>query len=218
MVVIMALGAMAQNANRSGFFAEFGAGVFTGKTPRTSVGRTMDDRFVYTLAKGCALDLSIGYRLRFADHWAYEWRFGLEASTKEFNALFNPKIFPVGFRYTSSEFFRNTSFYVHVNLGISSCPKGNPSEFTPPVWGAFDLYTPDSSCKLSSSFGFNGNSVLGFVYTCGVGINITNSLYTELVYDSQINACNEAYYKIHRIGSSRIIYWGSVGLRVGYRF
>lgn len=213
MVLIMALGAMAQNANRSGFFAEFGAGGFTGKTPRTSVTRTLDDKFEYTIAKGCALDLSLGYRLRFSNHWAYEWRFGLEASAKEFNALFNPKIFPVGFRYTSSEFFRNNSFYVHVNLGISSCPNGVIEDIRYTTWRQGLHKT------LGSSFGFVLDCAMGFVYSFGCGVNLTNNLYAGIVYDAQILACvGGGDNRIYHHGGSRNIYWGTPGVRFGYRF
>ncbi len=218
-----ATAAVAQNANRSGVFVEAGVGLFTGQTPRTSVGRTMDDQFVYTVAKGCAIDLSAGYRLRFANHWAYEWRAGLEASPAHFNPFFNPKFFPIGFRYTSTELFRNSSLYAHANLGISFCPFGDPDDFGyvegEDRW-IDKMYNPlrpgETKCLEA-----NWNYQCGIVYSLGIGLNITNHLYAGLTYDAQVNISRyyNAYYPgIFHHSGHKSIYWGTIGLRIGYRF
>ncbi len=214
--VVVALGAVAQNANRSGFVVEAGVGGFVGKTPRTSVTATNDHKIIVTFANGCALDLAVAYRLRLSTHWAYEWRLGLEAAANHFNPFFNPKIFPVGFRYTSKEVYRNNSIYASLNLGISSWPRGTyPTEYP---YGGKEL-EPGEHKNFGASmadFGDIIKGVYGVVYSVGLGVNITPKLWVGVTWDAQFNFTT--YHSLYREREFEHLYWGSIGARVGYRF
>ncbi|MDE7160072.1 MAG: hypothetical protein K2O24_04425 [Muribaculaceae bacterium] len=208
----MAFGAVAQNANRSGFFVEAGAGGFFGKTPRTSI---MYDSKTYTytvtFANSCALDLGFGFRARLGRHWAYQCRLQLEADAANFNPLFSPKVFPLGFRYTSPEIFGNSSIYASVDLGLSSWPSGNPNIYYYPE------KTEDKKQVLGATMNIDGygNIICGIIGSAGVGINITTKLYAGFSLEVQRNVTTTALYRIGRIDN---MFWGSVGVRVGYRF
>ncbi len=97
-------GAIAQNANRRGFFVEAGGVSYWGE-------RRLDATI--------GVDVSLGYRVRIANHWAYEGRIGFDSPFKEFDLCYDIYFLPVGFRYTSSELVGNQSIYAFADLGIS---------------------------------------------------------------------------------------------------
>ncbi len=195
-MVAVASAAMAQNANRSGFYFEVGAGGYVGKAPRVAIEQTLDHELVLHFADGLGVNFNFGYRARIANHWAYECRATLDSPVKYFTPLLSPKVFPVGFRYTSPELFRNQSLYAYLDLGVLIC--GDGFVYTIPNVGETDKIKID-------------DLKMGLAANIGVGWNFTNHLYVGVMFDAQ-----GTLGQIFRINRGRP-FWGTLGINIGYR-
>lgn len=193
---------LAQNANRSGFFLEAGAGATVGSTPRVSYTLTNND-FTFKCASGLSVDFGLGYRLRTSSHWAYEFKANAQSVTSYLKDSFVARALPVGFRYTSVEIWRNFSLYCHFNIG-GALAAGR---------GKID---PWSDLKPDAHYvpveGFDDDLGFGAACSLGLGINLTTHFYMEYCWDSQ--AIFGAYGK----DGKGTYHWGMSGLVIGYRF
>lgn len=193
----------AQNANRSGVFVELGAGGYVGSTPRTEIG-IIDNNLMVKCQSGGVFSIGVGYRLRFRPHWAYEVK--AEAQTAFNNPIHGlvGRFLPVGFRYTSVEFWRNFSLYAHANLGAAIAAQ--PGIWT--YWNQQEI--PNGSfTKLK---GYVGDERFGPAYSLGVGLNLTTHFYLEGCFNGQsiISAVGK--------NGKGLLNYGTVGVLMGYRF
>ncbi len=204
LMVAMTVPAFSQNANRSGFFIEAAAGVTTGDTP--VMGYSVKNNVLSVkCAGGMAANFGFGYRLSTGRHWAYEFRVEGQTSLSKPDLALLGKVFPAGFRYTSSEIFGNSSIYAHINVGgAAGATDGNilDGSYTPEL-------TPDMDMHYAKIF---EQGSFGVAYQLGIGLNITTHLYAELMWDSQVML--NTYGK----EGKGTIHWGMAGVRVGYRF
>lgn len=190
-------GAVAQNANRKGFFIEAGIGGTVGTTPHVALlynGSSVVQKF----AAGPAFDFLIGYRWQTASHWAFDLRGGGMAS---FNGLGVPafKLMP-GLRYTSGELLGNMSFYIGIAAG-------------PAMSFRTEVENLDLPVGVEYKFKFEDDPQMGIAYLATVGLNITSHFYAGAVWDSQY-----IIGRVHRITTNDSVNWGMVGLQLGYRF
>lgn len=193
---------LAQNANRSGFFLEAGAGATVGSTPRVSYTLTNND-FTFKCASGLSVDFGLGYRLRTSSHWAYEFKANAQSVTSYLKDSFVARALPVGFRYTSVEIWRNFSLYCHFNIGAALATNN----------GKIDPYSDlDISGNDTPIEGFKDQLGCGPACSLGIGINLTTHFYMEYCWDSQavFNTCGNDGKGMH--------HWGMSGLVIGYRF
>lgn len=215
LLVLMAAipGAMAQNANRSGFFLEAAVGGTTGSTP--AIGYSAKDGKVtaYCLS-GTAVNFALGFRRATARHWAYEFRLEGQTSTDDFERGLTAKLLPVGFRYTSPELFRNYSLFFHFNLGgaIGAANVSPEDVLVNSDNGGYDynqtinINSPRKDAKAFDNISY------GAAYELGIGVNLSNHFYVEALWDSQV--------MIDTFGKEgqKALHWGMVGARIGYRF
>ncbi|MDE7420574.1 MAG: hypothetical protein K2N35_10230 [Muribaculaceae bacterium] len=190
--------AMAQNANRHGFFLELGIGGLVGDTPRSSIFTT-DNVLKYKYLSGGSADFGLGGRVRFGNHWAYEIK--AEAQFPFANPIHSlvGRALPIGFRYTSVEIYRNYSLYTHFNLGGAVTMNRG-------LCNSDQLLLPNMNEVSLDYVGF------GAAYSLGVGVNITTHLYIEAVFNGQVIL--ESYGKNGK-GTNN---YGMVGCVAGYRF
>lgn len=198
---------VAQNANRHGFFLEFGAGGLVGSTPRTSI--FVEDNVVYyKCLSGAAIDLGFGGRFRISNNWAYEVK---AEALMPLRGFINDEVFkfyPVGFRYTTSELWRNYSLFFHFNLGCALAPnRGLASGLT--LGNGHPLYPNTSEIKLK---GYDGECGIGTAYSFGIGANITTHFYVEGCFNAQtiFNSYGKNGYGVLTYGVPAIVF--------GYRF
>ena len=190
-------GAMAQNANRSGFFIEAGIGGTTGTTPRVAIIHE-NGEVLAKFAGGPAFDFLLGYRIKTSSHWAFDVRIGGMAS---FNGITSPvfRAMP-GMRYTSNELFGNVSLYCTMAVGFGFGFRNT----------LYNVILPENG---EYKFKVDGDLTFGVPYMLAVGLNITNHFYVGAVWDSQ--------YIINTIRTNRSgenLHWGMAGLQLGYRF
>ena len=198
--------AMAQNANRHGFFLELGIGGLVGDTPRSSIFTT-DNVVKYKYLAGAAADFGLGGRIRIGNHWAYEIK--AEAQFPFANPIHSlvGRALPIGFRYTSVEVWRNYSLYTHANLGGAIIV--NRGMF----WGEGNTIYPNTNeIKLKRRKGGYGEEGYGVSYSAGIGLNITTHAYAEACYNGQ--AMFNSYGK-NGIGMNN---FGILAFLIGYRF
>lgn len=214
--------ALAQNANRSGFFLEAGIGGMIGDTPRTSLSIT-NNVMTYKCISGTVGDFGLGVRLKFANHWSYEIKAeGQFPFDKPLQALVG-RFLPIGFRYTSGELWRNHSVYAHINLGAAITVNngiignGNLHHSSTDVidmikakhHGAFVLFpnTPETEI-----IGYVGNEGYGVAYSAGVGVNLTNHFYIEGCLSAQ------SFFSSYGQNGKGTLTGGIVACVLGYRF
>lgn len=195
------LPAMAQNANRSGFFLDAAVGAAFGKTPKVAYSVSKEGDVSILFAHGPAWDFGFGYRLRTSNHFAYEFK--VEAQST-FSYIFNAgllKAFPLSLRYTSNEISRNISLYLTGGLGMClgprSCVRTNIS------------YNPAIDYKRRAEL---RDVTAGIAYTLGFGVNLNTHLSMGLLLDAQFMFINKT-----RVGKESYN-WGISGLNVAYRF
>lgn len=200
----------AQNANRSGFFLEAGFGGTIGNTPRKGFFIS-NNRIMNLYNAGPAVDFGLGYRFRTATHWAYEVKAeGQTCLSNPVNALVG-RFLPVGFRYTSVEFWRNFSLYGHFNLGGAIAVNNGKISAYYRENIPTSVLTPDMDDAATIN-GFKGENAFGGAYSLGIGVNITTHFYAEACFNGQwMFGCwgrngHGAYH------------WGMAGAILGYRF
>lgn len=211
LVVSFAASSVAQNANRSGVFVEAGAGLFVGTPPFVKVG-WKHDKLTGQKPSGPDLNLAVGYRGATSSVFAWEFKVESSFDPGEFQHTLVLALMP-GFRVTTKEFFGNTSLYFGLNAGFAL---GSLQRI-------YYNYTTLSTVY-ESSFG-DGNGISGGakVSICA-GLNITHAFYAGLYWNynilsNQIGTVKN--YEIddqgHNIEGTRNS-WGSLGIRLGYRF
>lgn len=199
-------GAMAQNANRSGFFLETAVGGITGSTP--AIGYSAKDGKVsaYCLS-GTAVNFALGFRRATARHWAYEFRMEGQIDTETHGKELSARLLPIGFRYTSPELVRNNSLFFHFNVGGALVtPNASPEDALPRYNGHINPNSPRKDAKA-----LDDNSY-GAAYELGIGVNLSNHFYVEALWDSQVML--DTFGK----EGKKALHWGMVGARIGYRF
>lgn len=169
-VAAVALGTVAQNANRSGFFVELGGGAIAG-SPYVYFGK--EDGAVL---KGFDASLGLGYRYALGRACAVEMKLQISAGINDNIDDSSVISFMPGFRYTTRELFGNSSMYLGFNLG--TCKFGG--DYDP---SAFDTYYYD-----------NGGEGWGFSYGLTAGLNITSSWYAGLFWDG--NVCSGTHWGV----------------------
>lgn len=204
LVAIMGMSsAMSQNANRKGFFLEAAFGGVVGKTPE--IGYSVDNYqlYVHTLS-GPAFSLTFGPRFRISNHSAYECAIELQAPLKGTTSQPTAKLYPVSFRFTTSEIFRNISLYGTLRIGGG--------------FGRADIYPNDQILTVPNMpiKYFNKHETTEFsggpAISVGSGINLTTHFYLGVTFDM--------HYFFHQRRSMKYenCLWGLLGARVGYRF
>lgn len=206
-------GAMAQNANRSGFFLETAVGGITGSTP--AIGYSAKDGKVsaYCLS-GTAVNFALGFRRATARHWAYEFRMEGQTNTDDFERGLTAKLLPVGFRYTSPELFRNYSLFFHFNVGgaigaVNVNPEDVLCDSDNSGYDYDQSLTNNSPRTDAKAF---DNISYGAAYELGIGVNLSIHFYVEALWDSQVML--DTFGK----EGKKALHWGMVGARIGYRF
>lgn len=193
----------AQNANRSGFFLEAAVGGTIGDTPRVAATFSENHDFSFTYAGGTAWNFAFGQRIRTSNHFAYEVKAEVQSTTSHLMQAMTFKLYPLGLRYTSLEFWRNLSFYVTGDLGGAIGSKGirlsgNGWHDTIDVGETKTIRTFDPLCG-------------GVAYAIGIGVNLTNHFNAGVIFDSQF------MFRQCRFEESNLN-WGIVGLKLGYIF
>lgn len=203
--------ANAQNANRSGFFMEFGAGSFATTPPveRVSVNFTQSatqtpvtmDRIEHVEYESDMKYVGvIGYRRATSRHWACEIR-----TEYVFGGRFMAVNIMPGMRYTSREIYKNISLYGGFNAGV-----------------AFRLDNTEYN-----------EDIVGAAANVEFGVNLTNKLYIGVFYSAQMLPEHPEYhvysfsfgtmeerdsYYYYDGNYKGLKYSDIVGLKVGFRF
>lgn len=211
MAILVAGVATAQNANRHGFFLELGVGGIVGSTPRTGVSIVGNTVYSKCLS-GAAADFGFGGRFRIKNHWAYEVKAEAQIPVNNPRYSLVGRIMPVGFRYTSSELWRNYSCYAHFNLGGALCvTRGNVTYNLRDNNAFVGNYFIDAPYEINIR-NEGGEEGWGISYSVGTGINLTTHLYLEANYSSQV------MFNSYRKHGHEILNYGIVAGVVGYRF
>ncbi|MEE1298266.1 MAG: hypothetical protein UHE62_06000 [Muribaculaceae bacterium] len=170
MTVLISTAAWSQNANRSGFFLEFGAGSFAVNPPmkRVSVSYkqssgdvpvTMTREELVEYMGGVKYDFTMGYRIATSAYCAVNLKIDalFDGQSLDEGGLLLTKLMP-GVRYTSPELFKNISLYgmLSAGAGIRIC-------------GSYEYY--DDSVRLA---------ICGSVE---LGVNFTEKFYLGAFYD-----------------------------------
>lgn len=207
----VAMAGYSQNANRSGFFLEAGAGFPIGTPPLKGIEWKNNTLMGY-YPGGTEINFGFGYRR--ASSRCFAWEVKAEASTvsSSFRHSLVLAAMP-GIRYTTKELFGNTSLYFGLNVGFAYAPMMSD------MWNG--IYRDDEN-DLDLD---DGNS-LGAKLLLNVGVNITSSFYAGLYFDYNVMSdmiqgfssedsynYREYFSPVQSWGS-----WGAVGLRLGYRF
>lgn len=195
---VAALGATAQNANRSGFFIEAAIGGATGSTPRTSAyldGNTLMAKF----AGGTSFNIALGMRCKSGSHMAVDFRLEAQSPVSYVSSVPTGR-FLIAPRYISSELFGNMSIYGTVGIG-------GAVSFSYPLYCT--TLPAEGSCDYKMS---HGEVSPGVAYMLGAGLNITTHFSVGFIWSSQFmfNQC--------RIHNNENLNWGMAGLQLGYRF
>lgn len=209
---ILAVGAaMAQNANRTGFFIEAAVGGTTGTTPRTSYGFDNGNLTLYH-AHGTSVNLTFGFRTRISRYAAYEVTAEAQSPVDAIKTQPVFKLMPLSFRFTTPEFWRNYSFYFNFRIGGAIGNKGDIIEDS--SW--YDNYVLTNYITLDKDFhkdvSFYNEVSGGVAYQIGFGLNITTRFYAGFSWDAQY------MFNQYRKNEPENLHWGTAGLRLGYRF
>ena len=212
-IVVMfmtSIGVLAQNANRSGFFMEFGAGSFvvnppiekvtisykqTGTQAPTSV--TREELIEYE--SDVKYSATIGYRLATSRHWAIEMKANCLFGKELFDEMFMIMGMP-GVRYTSPELFRNISLYSSLHLGIGARLDKSDFIHQPVAYGGdFEL-----GINLSNKF-----YIASFLSVQNTKQSV--EIYEYYISGNHINAYPYEY-------TDERIFSGVLGGKLGFRF
>lgn len=201
-VIMVGFFASAQNANRKGLFLEAGIGGLIGNTPRTTL--SVNNNVVqYECLTGTALNLSCGRRSRINKHWTYELQCDFQIPFEKPSQNLILKILPLGFRYYSSEFFKNYSLYCHFNVGGAATFNSGVISYIRDL----NLNNPTEDVE-HCDYSIGG----GIAYLIGVGVNLTTRLYIEGRLSSQL-----IFNGFGKDGKGLLHYGMPAGV-IGYRF
>ena len=202
---------IAQNANRSGVFVEAGAGLFVGTVPYSKIEWNNNNLSGHR-PSGPDINLAIGYRGATSSVFAWEFKIESSLDPSSVKQTLVLGILP-GIRITTKEIFSNTSLYFGLNAGYALGSKQ-----------IFYYNRSIHSIIYKHSWGDGEGIAGGAKISVCAGLNITHAFYVGLYWDynflsSQIGNVN--HYEIDDYGHN--VYgsnnrWGSVGVRLGYRF
>lgn len=210
--------ALSQNANRSGFFVEGGAGFLVGKTPISNVKWTDNTLYVY---RPGGPDVNLGFGYRRATSNVFAWEIKAEGSVVP-NNVKSTLVLAVmpGIRYTTKELFGNTSLYFGLNLGVAL---GQDSDC-----GSFKYENGEYAYRWGTFYPLNENGEYSVYhdFTCfgaklnlTAGFNITTSFYAGLYWDFNFLTDQGMKFNVEWGDTENGLgTWGSLGLRLGYRF
>lgn len=199
-VAAVALGALAQNANRSGIFVELGGGMVAGTTPTYKIECDHGVLKGYNLT-GFGANFGAGYRIAVSRACAVEVKAEASAGMKSIGDTYVIGILP-GFRYTTREILGNMSMYFGVNGGVS---------FSNGVYRV-GSYSSDIDINAVQEIYLGRDMKIGGSYGLTVGLNFTNSFYGGLFWDGYL--CTEGLRGLE----NKLLHWGTAGLRLGFRF
>ena len=219
LLLTFATGALAQNANRSGFFIEGGVGLPVGSLPVK--GTKWENNKLYLLRpSGPDVNIAIGYRR--ATSRVFAWELKAEASTMP-SSFSNATVIALmpGIRYTTKELFGNTSMYFGFDAGVAMGQLNDDYYYYEGRYNEITLNTPKESDFSDGDF-----SSLGGKINLSVGFNISSSFYAGLYWDFccianqySFSIDDEAYdYKGVSYKKDGNAVWGSAGVRLGVRF
>lgn len=205
-----------QNANRSGLFIEAGAGFLVG-TPPVSKLEWKNNQLNAIVPGGPDVNLAIGYRGATSKVFAWQIKGEVSADPSNGRSTFQVALMP-GIRYTTKELFGNISLYFGLDIG----PVFTTDSYYSSYNFSLDLNKDDND-RITDGFGS-----LGAKFGLSAGFNITTSFYGGLYWDYSLNphqANVNALKNNNRIGYDSYNYshfntnlWGSIGIRLGYRF
>ena len=207
--LIAAAAAVAQNANRNGFFMEVAVGGTTGSTPLTSYGILNGNLALYH-AHGTSVNFTMGVRRRISSYAAYELALELQSPTDAIKTQPVAKLMPLSFRFTTPEFWRNFSFYINFRLGGAIGSKGRLDYFD--TYNPFDSEILENGKNERYDVPLFKHVVGGAAYQFGLGVNLSNHFYAGFSWDAQY------MFNQHRNGKADNLHWGMAGLLLGYRF
>lgn len=204
----------AQNANRSGLFIEAGTGFLIGNPPIQKL-EWIDNSMNAYFPSGPDVNLALGYRGATSSVFAWEIKIEASGVPKDMRSSFVLAAMP-GIRYTTREIFGNSSLYIGFNLGFAT----GSSQYI--IGGSFQLDENKEFKPIKENF-----KSLGAKLSLTAGINITSKLYAGLYFDYSIMSdqigdtnfnynSNNNYTEIFHYGDWN--YFGSIGVRLGYRF
>lgn len=213
---------LSQNANRSGFFIEGGTGFLVGKAPISNV--KWENNSLYVCRPG-GPDVNLGFGYRRATSKVFAWEIKAEGSVVP-NNVESTLVLAVmpGIRYTTKELFGNTSLYFGLNVGVA-CGSGSDANYFYTENGArLDNWYMDGPILPLNENGDWG-VMSDFFYKFGAklnltaGINITSSFYAGLYWDFNFLTEQGIEFDIENESiKDGLGKWGSLGLRLGYRF
>lgn len=196
-----------QNANRSGLFIEAGVGQYLG-TPPPPANKLEWSNNTLSIFKPGGPDINFGVGYRGATSSVFAWEIRAEVTT-DVNAMSTLVLSAMpGFRLTSKEIFGNSSLYFGLNLGVAL---GNDCD-----------YYSSSLQQLVNSY-YELGHFGGKILLCG-GLNITPSFYAGIYVNLNVMPGqaelydNDNYNFIDNNNKCGDDIWGSVALRLGYRF
>lgn len=210
LIITAVFSASSQNANRGGIFMEAGLGLYVGTPPVSKIQWKNNTLSVFRPG-GPDVNFGVGYRGATSSIFAWEVR--MEITTDVTAPSTSVLSVMPGFRITSKEIFGNSSLYFGLNLGLGVGPYKDDCLNT--LYLGNDYY---SEPYVFSNWG-------GKMLLCG-GLNITPSFYAGLylnlniipVGDCRLDAnMNYDDLPIRRVKFSDDV-WGSIALRLGYRF
>ena len=203
LVLSVAASSVAQNANRSGVFVEAGTGILVG-TPPISDFKYDNNKLSFKTPKSPDINFSIGYRRAFSNAFAWEIKVEPSFAPNYTKTTFVIALIP-GFRYTTKEIFGNSSLYFGINVGFAM---GTRQDY----------------------YSYSNEEFNDLCYSCGAkfsicgGFNITSAFYAGAycnysILPKQISKISDFTTDEFGIFSyGKINLWGSVGIRLGYRF
>lgn len=205
LVISVAASGVAQNANRSGVFVEAGTGFLVGSVPYSKTERNNLTVKAFK-AGGPDLNLSLGYRG--ATSSVFAWQLKAEVSTASTKPTLVFALMP-GIRYTTKEIAGNTSLYFGFDLGLA-IGSGNVSDYR---GNSINMTSDYAKIELNKNFGKS----IGAKFSLSGGLNITTALYAGLYWD--YNVLSKQIFNIKSyVENGGTSNWGSLGIRLGYRF
>ena len=209
----------AQNANRSGLFIEAGGGYLLGTVPVSKL-EWKDNALKILIPDGPDINLAVGYRGATSSVFAWQIKAELSTVPPDFETTMVLAFMP-GIRLTTKELFGNTSLYFGLDAGFAL---GRSSSYSTRY-----LYFPVNGEEYDE-ITRGGLDSVGMKMGLSVGMNFTSKFYGgfycdyNLIFD-QVNRNSFKDMEIHSYFDSNEIYfpdnknlWGSVGVRLGYRF
>lgn len=204
----------AQNANRSGFFMEAGTGFLIGNPPLQKL-EWKDYTMKAYVPSGPDVNIALGYRRATSNVFAWEIKFEASGDPKAMVTTSVLAVMP-GIRYTTKEIFGNSSLFFGANLGVAM---GTDQSI-------YDLY----SFHVNETFEPDNRifTSIGGKLSLTVGLNITSKFYLGVYFDynfisnqivnTDITFNNDGYNIIELYNYGGWNSFGSLGLRIGYRF